>query len=665
MRKRVISLILCLVLFVSLLPARVAAADDYHNADGKINVIELNNIGTPALYCGGAMLPSVASATPVTYLNDLDPEVHVSWVKEELSEDGAESTFVAVTDTTFSGKTVYGYQILVRAAGDAVFADKEELSLAIYKDKAAEEPERIPDNRTLILSANAKSVTFLVLFGATAAEKMIIDRIDITGVTDPASGAAAVIPTDYSVEVPVPVEEPEEEETEPADPVMELKYAVSFEAAWLASDGSALSASDTFETDADYSLGFSVRAGENYMFSPNTAVFVNGKRVTNGLPVSATTQELQGVYEKQSDINNTVLEFDAVSYSDETAEEITIGAVLKDRDGLVMEGRSIALRMNGTTLTGLTTDADGAVSFTLLPEMDEYRVGSYSLTAVYAGEAGYEVSETSATLVIRGEEEETPVVTFELSDDETTGTLTGVDVNMKYSFDGEAFTDIEDADLEGEEPERNKLTVAVPDEAESVYVVRKGTGKLTTDSQALAITITRREPGSSEEESSTEETTKKETTEKETTKETTKATTAASVTAASIIPQSTYATVQSTSTSAATIPANIVSEDTEEESVEETLEEALTEAPTTKPTVKEVSTQAPETTAKNDDDDIRKNAIRLIIIIAVIFVVICILIAVLFYLNEQKPKKKKSSAPKNNNVKSSKEQHNNDHEGKK
>ena len=49
MKKRLMSLILCLALMVSLLPARAAAEDDYHDADGKINVIELTGIGTPLL----------------------------------------------------------------------------------------------------------------------------------------------------------------------------------------------------------------------------------------------------------------------------------------------------------------------------------------------------------------------------------------------------------------------------------------------------------------------------------------------------------------------------------------------------------------------------------------------------------------------------------------
>lgn len=644
MKKRLMSLILCLALMVSLLPARAAAEDDYHDADGKINVIELTGIGTPLLYCGGAMLPSYASVSPVSAENELDSTVIVTWMKEEAavdeeeeSEDSeGERSFEVTEDSTFEAEAVYGVQIRVRAAEGAAFAEKTELKAALFSDRTQGESGRIPTRQVQILSASSQSVTLLVNFGAAGAEKTIIPRIDIVGVTDPVNGASAAVPEGY-------------EESEPT-------YKVEFDSAWADSEGTMLSADDVFSEASDYSLGFTVTAGEEYMFAPKTAVFINGKRITNGLPLTGSTQQIGGVYEKQSDINNTVLTLDAESYSDEATAEIGILAVLKDKDGQLMKGRTVVLMLDGTVLAALHTDEQGCAAYSFLPEADAYRVGNYELTAMYAGEPGYEVAETSAALVIRGEEEEMPKVVFELSEDESFGTLIGVDAEMKYSFDGEAFTDIEADMLEGAEQDR--VTVPVPEEAEQLYVVRKGSGKLTVDSKAQAISIVRAEPeSSSETESQTEtkpsETTKKETTAPATTKETTaapttKATTAVPVPVTQVITVSAQPTqAPHTSIPATTIPANIVSEDTEtvDESTEETPEEATTST-TASPTVKEVSTTAEETSAYNDDDDMRKNAVRLIVIIAVIFVVICILIAVLFYLNEQKGGKSHGEKPK-------------------
>ena len=651
MKRNFAKTLICL-LAAALLFAGAALGGARTYAAESVLVVEkvaVCGVEVPEFYAGNALIPSDFSSIG-QYLEKSDAQLNLQeiiWLKAEAGEEESteqkvpeKADYEETEDDVFEKGSAYGLRLSFTLADKtAVFAVKPEV--LIY-DSDEEAPELLKDLKAENILTDGSKISFDLYFGAVEDELTEIEKIEIEGVTDPKTGA-----------------EPEQ----PADYEKKNAYQVKFDAdGW---DGT-FDSDDTFKAGETYTLGVTVKAAKDCIFGKNTLVTINGKPVGT-YPLKESTDLLKLTYEKKSDTEYASLKFAEKKISGSFEDGVQAELTLKTGDGKAIKNAEIQFEIkSGSTIVSdgtVTTDQNGKAEISFDSSLSEdgeealFHVGDYKITAEFS-EEGYEDAADSCSVRITGEKEETPSgVRFTLDEkDSEKGVFDGVDESMAFSFDGRNYeVFLKTAVKDGQYPVEN-----VPDDAEYVYVIVKGNGLDTEDSEPLMIEIVREEPSS--EESSSEESSEESRTEPESSEtkapETEPTTKKEEPTTAHYVPTSKEATTSAptqkptqtplptaTPTTAAystaapvptsTIPVIIVTGDESEEPTEAESTEETTEEPSA--TIEDITTTEPEeTTAPEDEDDHKLKGVKLVLIIAIVFVVAAIALAVIFYLKERK-----------------------------
>ena len=452
MKKRVLSVLACVLLLIGMLPVRTAAeGEENPSPDGPSPITEITLVGVsvPSGLTEGASLGinpgTVAGETPA----------HVAGAAIFMSsDDGEEDPYVPTDDTTAVTGMYYRGQIVLEADAGASFA--EGVSVRLLRD--AEDGESVVPFAGASLQENGQLV---ISFGfGQAGEK--------EEETEPEPAA----PTDLGrINISVPEAEYGKTPVSPESYLGTLDeqgaYMVIF-GSWTGN----FNQDGTFKDGETYTLPITVAAMPDYIIGSETEVYVNGTCLFAKNPEHYLTQVDLGYQSTTADLPDsypiTLIQENARLEST-TADWVPITGAVAGEPVFISVYPNAGYHVEWIYVY-LTNDPQAQID---IPIELLNREESSAVFQFVMPEGAVTVGASLTGLP----KAETPQAQFKVTGP-ASGILTNVDAGMKWSQDGSNYTQIQ-----GE-------TEMIPEVRPGMlYVVRSGDGVLTSDSDPQVINI--------------------------------------------------------------------------------------------------------------------------------------------------------------------------------
>ncbi|MBQ6550232.1 MAG: InlB B-repeat-containing protein [Lachnospiraceae bacterium] len=445
MKKRILSVLACMLLLVGLLPVGTLA-----EGAAPITEVVVTGVRGPSSLTGGSSLSINKGA-----MQDASGEnrFYAADVIMLKSADGADEPYEETDDTEIVTGMYYG-AIVVLVPEEGYYFDPSISDISLYRDE--DQTKEVSYSNLFVTESR---ITFELYFGQAGEpeeepeepeEPVIKDlgRIDIS-VPEAEIGAGAVKPEDYAGWI----------DGEQAYMVVFSDWSGSF-------DGNG-----AFTAGQTYTLPITVAAVSGYVIGPETEIYVNGKCLfakneSHDLPAvwleyQSTTSDLPTGYlitlqhPENGMLRSMTENWEVIT---ESVAGQTIFISLRTVEGYYPESIHVFLTNDpDVTITSeeINRDESGPIFKFTMPE------GNVTVTATVTGLPKASVPEAVFTAT-----------------GASTGTLTNVDSSMKWSLDGANYQQIQ-----GDSVALTGLS------AGTLYVVRGGDYITTSDSDPQLILI--------------------------------------------------------------------------------------------------------------------------------------------------------------------------------